>query len=157
MSLAKKRAILSDVLPKIRTFCNYRDRCHKEVKDKLYQLGLWQKDVEQALTQMIEEGLLNEERYARSYARGHFNNKKWGRLKITAELKSRQVNDRLIRLALSEIDDQDYQKEIVNLITKKLRELKGSKLSKRDKVSRYLLQKGYQYSEFNAALEQKLQ
>lgn len=156
MPLPAKHLSLSDALPKIRTFCNYRDRCHQEVKEKLYSMGLWKKDVEQAITCMVEEGLLNEERYARSYARGHFYNKKWGKQKIVMELKARQINDRLIRVALSEIDEGDYAREVGNLITKKLKGLTGTKVSKKQKVSNYLLQKGFLYSEFGATLNERL-
>lgn len=152
----KKRISLAEALPRVRTFCNYRDRCHQEVKEKLFSMGLWKKDVEQAIALMIEEGLLNEERFARSYARGHFYNKKWGKQKITMELKARQINDRLIEAALSEIDEGDHHKTINDLVIKKLKELKGTKLEKKQKITRYLLQKGYRYNEFADVLDREL-
>ena len=70
-----KRISILEAIPKIRHFCNYRERCHKEVRDKLYAMGLWKADVDQAIMQMMDENLLNEERYAKSYARGHFYHK----------------------------------------------------------------------------------
>lgn len=143
---------MKEVLPKIRTYCNYRDRCHKEVRDKLYDLGLWSQDVNTAITQMIEENLLNEERYARSYVRGHFYNKHWGKVRITAELKARQIHPRMIAIAMEEIEDEDYRTTIQKLIDKKSKVVSGSVFERKQKISRYLAQKGYSFSDFSELL-----
>jgi len=153
----KKPSITAaEALVKIRSFCDYRDRCHQEVKTKLYELGLWTRDVDHLVSQMFEEGLLNEERYAKSYARGHFYIKKWGRNKIIAELKSRHINERLISRAMQEIDEDDYLKMIEKLILQKRKISSGSKPVIKQKIARYLLQKGYGYTEFSKALDAAL-
>jgi regulatory protein len=150
--LPSKTLSITDAIIKARTFCNYRERCHKELREKLYNLGLWKRDVDHVIMQMIEENLLNEERFAKSYARGHFYNKKWGKYKITVELRSKQIHDRLIKEALMEIDEDDYQSMIKKLIDRKAKELKGKPFEKKQKVSRYLLQKGYSYNEISTHL-----
>lgn len=152
MPFEKKRLSLEDAIPKARTFCNYRDRCHKELRDRLYDLGVWKRDVDAVITQMIEENLLNEERYARSYVRGHFYNKKWGKQRIASELKMRHIHDRLVQAAMTEIEEEDYQKAIRELIEKKWDKLDGKAFEKKQKVSRYLAQKGFRYGEFAEAL-----
>lgn len=154
--MLKKRLSLSEAIPKARTFCNYRDRCHKELRDKLYDMGLWTRDVDAVITQMIEENLLNEERYARSYVRGHFYNKKWGKQRIEMELRMRQIHVHLIRSAMDEIDEEDYQQAIAKLIDKKLAQVDGKEFEKKQKVSRYLAQKGYRYGEFSEALSRAM-
>lgn len=140
---------------KIRTFCNYRDRCHKEVRDKLYAMGLFKKEVDQVLMQMIDEDLLNEERFARSFARGYFRTKQWGRYKIKRELQQRQIHVRLIDTAMTEIDEEEYQATVRRLIEKKLKTTEGKPLERKQKVSDYLMRKGYTYAEFKSALEEK--
>ena len=150
--LPGKRISITDAIIKARTYCNYRERCHKELREKLYDMGLWKKDVDQVIMQMMDENLLNEERYARSYARGHFYNKKWGKYKITVELRSKQIHDRLIKDALTEIDEADYESMILKLIKQKALEVKGKTFEKKHKISRYLLQKGYSYNEINPHL-----
>lgn len=156
MPLPSKKLTVQEAIIKARTFCNYRERCHRELKDKLYAWGLWTKDVNHVITQMIEENLLNESRYAESYARGHFYQKRWGKLKIRMELKARGLNDTLIKIAMREIDEKDYQETIAYLIAKKLNGLKGNKYEKQQKVARYLSQKGYQYNEFGKILTEKI-
>lgn len=156
MALTSKHITVAEAIIKARTFCNYRERCHAELRDKLYQLGLWTKDVDHVIGQMIEENLLNEERYAKSYARGHFYQKRWGKYKITVELKQRGMNDRLIKTALAEIDEDDYLETIEKLIHKKQREVSGAKALQKQKIARYLMQKGYQYQDFGSLLEKAM-
>jgi regulatory protein len=133
-------------LPKIKQYCTYQERCHAEVKEKLYAFGLYKKDVEQLMSQLIEENYLNEERFAIQYAGGKFRMNQWGRIKIKYALKQKQVSDYCIKKALKEINESDYKKTLQKLAEKKLKTLKNESnvFSKRKKVQDYLLQKGYE-------------
>lgn len=146
--MQKKKLTKEEALIKARTYCNFRERCHKEVRDKLYDLGLWKKEVEELLTILIEEGLLNEERFAKAFVRGYFTNKRWGKRKLIYELKSRDISERLINRALEEIAQEDYFKTINHLVEKKRETL--SHLNKQEAKRRtilYMQQKGYDYGD----------
>lgn len=127
-------------------YCKYQERCHQEVRNKLYELGCTTNEVEQHLAQLIENGVLNEERFARLYAGGKFRMKQWGRQKIRQQLKVRKISDYCIKKGLEEIDDKDYEKTLNKLTHRKLLEVKDQRnqLVKRQKVYRYLVQKGYE-------------
>ena len=130
---------------KIKHYCGYQERCHKEVKDKLYGYGLYKKEVDQLLSRLIEEEYLNEERFAKLFAGGHFRTKQWGRKKIEFALKEKQISVYCIKKGLAEIDDVDYEKTLLSLATKKWNSLKGEQYIKRQAKTRdYLLQKGYE-------------
>ncbi len=133
-------------LPRIKLYCAYQERCHKEVKEKLYSLGLYKKDVEQLISQMIEENYLNEERFAIQYAGGKFRMSKWGRVKIKYALRQKQVSNYSIKKGLKEIGDADYEKTLQRLAEQKLKTLKTETniFSKKKKLQDYLLQKGYE-------------
>ena len=133
-------------LPKIKQYCTYQERCHAEVKEKLYAFGLYKKDVEQLISQLIEENYLNEERFAIQYAGGKFRMNQWGRIKIKYALKQKQVSDYCIKKALKEINESDYKKTLQKLTEQKLKTLKGEKniFIKKRKLQDYLLQKGYE-------------
>jgi regulatory protein len=151
----QKRHTLAEAIVKIRSFCNYRERCHLEVREKLYTLGLYRREVDDALAQMIDEGLLNEERYARSFARGYFRNRQWGRFKIMMALRERKIHERLIEKALEEIDPSEYEQVISQLIAKKNAALPNMKaVDKKRKISSFLLGRGFRYAEFKAHLDQ---
>lgn len=138
-------------LQKIKHYCGYQERCHAEVKSKLYSFGLWKKDVESIVSQLIEENYLNEERFAQMFAGGHFRLKQWGRVKIKHELKQKMVSEYCIKKGLKEIDEADYRKTILKLFEKKWKALKGEKniFIKKTKATNYLLQKGYESALIN--------
>ncbi|MEO6221474.1 MAG: RecX family transcriptional regulator [Ginsengibacter sp.] len=133
-------------IPKIKQYCSYQERCHAEVRDKLYSFGLYKGDVEPIISLLINENYLNEERFAIAYAGGKFRIKKWGKIKIKQSLKFKQVSDYCIKKGLKEIDEIQYQKTFQNLAEQKLKTIKGEKniFVKKRKLQDYLLQKGYE-------------
>ncbi|MEO8582755.1 MAG: regulatory protein RecX [Flavitalea sp.] len=142
----KQRSTPEQAFQKLKHFCSYQERCHFEVKEKLYSLGLWKKDVETILSQLIEAEYLNEERFAEQFAGGKFRMKQWGRVKIRYELKQKQVSEYCIKKAMKIIPEADYLKTIKQCLNKKLALVKGEKnhLIKKRKILDYLLQKGYE-------------
>ena len=120
----------------------YRERCHKEVRSKLLSEKVYGDDLEEIIFFLIRENFLNEERYARSYARGKFRNNKWGMQKIRLSLKQKDISDYCLRKAMEEIDLQEYAQTAKQLIEKKLN-YDFSFLNK-NKVYKYMLGKGYE-------------
>ena len=127
-------------------YCKYQERCHWEVRNKLYELGCTTPEVEQHITQLIEQGVLNEERFAKLYAGGKFRMMHWGKEKIKQQLKLRKISDYCIRKAMLEIDPEQYEAKLNRLATKKHTELvkEKSKQAWKMKLYRYLIQKGYE-------------
>ncbi len=132
--------------PAILHYCQYQERCHKEVKNKLFELGCRQEEAEEHISRLIEYGVLNEERFAKAYAGGKFRISHWGREKIKQQLKFRQISAYCIKKGLEEIDPEDYGKMLEKLTHKKITELKSehNQYIKSNKVYRYLVQKGYE-------------
>lgn len=128
----------------IRKYCAYQERCQQEVRDKLYEMGQAPATVENHITHLIEENFLNEERFSRAYARGKFNIKQWGRVKIKAELKRRKISDYCIRAAMKEIDNKDYEAVLEKILRKKLKESKGTLRAKQYKVAQYAISRGFE-------------
>ena len=141
-----KKLSREQALPKIKQYCAYQERCHSEVKEKLYSLGLYKNDVEQLMAQLIEENYLNEERFAIQYAGGKFRMNHWGKVKIKHALRQKQVSEYSIKKALKEISDADYKKTLQKLAAQKLKTLKSETniFSRKKKLQDYLLQKGYE-------------
>jgi regulatory protein len=139
------------VLQKIKHYCSYQERCHSEVRAKLYSFGLWKKDVEEIISQLIEENYLNEERFAFQFAGGKFRIRQWGRIKIKYELKQKQVSEYCIKKALEDIDDETYLETLKKIALNKWKSLNKEKniFIKKRKLQDYLLQKGYETSLVN--------
>lgn len=133
-------------LQKLKHYCAYQERSHSEVKEKLYAIGVSKKDHETIIASLIEEGYLNEERFAIAFAGGKFRVKQWGRVKIMYELKQKQVSTYNIKKALKQIDEEDYLGTLQKLYKAKWSSLKNEKeqLNRLAKTRNYLLQKGYE-------------
>ena len=144
--LSRQKLTREQALQKARHYCAYQERCHSEVKEKLYSLGLWKQDVEESISLLIEENYLNEERFAIQYAGGRFRMKHWGRTRIRYELRQKQVSEYCIRKALAAIDENAYLQTLDKLLAEKWQSLDDEKNAfiKKGKVQAYLMQKGYE-------------
>lgn len=142
-------------LRKIKHFCAYQERNHREVKEKLYSYGLYKPQVEELLSLLIEENFLNEERYATAFAGGKFRIKGWGKNKIKYALRQQQVSEYCIRKGMEAICQADYEKKLQQLFEQKLKTLKSEKniFIKKRKLQDFLIQRGYETSLINKLLK----
>ncbi len=141
----KKYLTKEQALQKLKHYCAYQERCHHEVKEKLYTLGVWKKEHDEIIATLIEENYLNEERFAIAFAGGRFRIKQWGRVKIKYELKQKQVSEYCIKKALKQIDEDDYLKVLDKLAKAKYALLKNEQyLVRKKKTMDYLMAKGFE-------------
>lgn len=140
-----------EALQKAKQYCAYQERCHSEVKEKLYSLGMNKKETDELLSGLISENYLNEERFAIQFAGGKFRIKQWGRIKIRYALKQKQISEYCIKKALKAIDEKDYTKTAEKLFEQKLKTLRTEKniFTKKRKLQDHLLQKGFETSVIN--------
>lgn len=133
-------------LKKLQRYCAYQDRCHSEVRSKLLDLGVYGDTLEEIMAELIIERFLDEERFARSYARGKFNIKKWGRMRIRRELKFRKISAYCIKKGLSEIDEEAYRATLQHILTKKIKDYsrKYNDYVSRQKAAQYAMGRGYE-------------
>jgi regulatory protein len=143
--MVQKKITFSDAKSRIYKFCVYQERCHHEVKEKLYGFGLATGDVNDLITDLITDGFLNEERFAKAFAGGKFRVKGWGKIKIVRELELRNLTANCIRSGLKEIGEEEYEKMLVQILEKKAAGLtEENDFVRKDKLSRYAIQKGYE-------------
>lgn len=142
---SKKFYSLQEATKKMEHYCAYQERCHKEVIEKLGEMNMIPEAIDQILGHLIQENYLNEERFAKAFARGKFNIKKWGANRIIRELKLRDVSPYNIKSALSEIANEDYLKTFDELARKRLNQIKETNnLKKKKKLVDYLLYRGWE-------------
>lgn len=140
-----KQLTKEQALQKLKHYCAYQERCHSEVKKKLFSLGVWKKDHDEIVATLIEENYLNEERFAMAFAGGKWRVKQWGRVKIRYELKQKQVSEYCIRKALKQIDEEDYSGVLIKLAREKYGALKKEQyLVRKKKTMDYLVGRGFE-------------
>jgi len=140
-----KSYTVQEATKKIESYCAYQDRCHKEVVSKLKDMGMIPLAVDTIIAQLIEDRFLNEERFAKSFARGKFNIKKWGKNRIVRELKFRNISKYNITTALKEIEPEAYLTTLDDLAHKRLQQITETNIQKRrKKLADYLLYRGWE-------------
>lgn len=138
---------IKEIEIKLRYYCSYQERCHKEVQEKLRTFNIIPDGVNQIISNLISENFLNENRFSKSYVRGKFNIKHWGKIRIVNELKKRNISKYNINQGLKEIDELDYQNKFEEIFNKKLSSLEGLTLIvKKKKILSYLMYRGWESS-----------
>lgn len=132
-------------LAKAEHYCAYQERAQQEIRDKLYEWGLWTDEVEELISELIQTNFLNEERFTQAYVSGKFNIKHWGKIKIKQGLKLKKIPDKMIQRALNGINYDDYLKAILSAAQKKAPLIKENDPFKRQyKLVSYLMGKGFE-------------
>lgn len=135
-------------------FCSYQERCHLDIENKLQAMGMIPQAQEIIILHLLKENFLNEERFAKAYARGKFLIKKYGKIRIENELKHKQISSYLIKKGLQEVDDELYIKTIKDLIVrKKTQIIETNPYKKKQKIIDFMLRKGYEYQLISKYLE----
>ncbi len=144
--MAKKYISRDEALLRMQRYCAYQDRCHQETRRKLLDLGIYGDDLEEIMAQLVEDQFLDEERFARAFARGKFQIKSWGRIKILQELKARQISAYCQRKALEEIDEEAYRERLDQYLRSKFTEGKDglSDFEQQQKAAQFALRRGFE-------------
>jgi len=140
-----KEADFEQLKKKLAKYCAWQERCSDDVNKKLINLGASKHDMEKIVKWLTDEKYINDSRFAASFARGKFNNNNWGKNRIIAELRARNLDEQIIRDALNEIEENDYLNTIKELALRKWKEIKtDDPFVKKQKTAAFLVNKGYE-------------
>ena len=143
--MTKKVFTVDEIKRKLEQYCVYQDRCHKEVEQKMRDYNLIPAAKELILLSLIQDNFLNEERFSKSFARGKFRIKNWGKQRIIRELKFRDISTYNIKTALKEIDENEYLNTIYRITENRNDVISESNIFKRKKkLIDFLMRKGYE-------------
>jgi regulatory protein len=159
--IEKKYFSIEEIKRKLERYCAYQDRCHKEIETKLREFVLIEEAKNQIILHLMEHDFVNEERFSKSFARGKFRIKKWGKQRIIRELKFRDITAYNIKTALKEVDEEEYLTTILEIAEKRNRLITETDVyKKKKKLSDFLIRKGYEfeliYSTVNEVIKKSL-
>lgn len=136
---------IKEATRKIQSYCMKQERCQSEVEDKLKQWGVMDISIPKIMPKLILEKFIDEERFCKSFCRGKFKIKKWGKVKILNELKKRNISDHYITKGMQQINDLEYHNTLLLLFEKKNMSIKNENgFIKKGKIAKYLQQKGFE-------------
>ena len=136
---------VKEILQKLEHYCSYQERCHLEIKEKLRSFDLNADEKDEIIVKLIDTNYLNEERFASIFTISKFHQKKWGKIRITNELKAKKISNYLITKSIKEIDLEEYS-ETFFILSEKFWETTTEKnaVKKRKKFCDFLLRKGWE-------------
>jgi regulatory protein len=143
--ISNKTYTVEEARQKLQNYCSYQERSHQEVQQKLAGMRMIPEAIDQIIVHLLEHNFLNEERFAKTYVSGKFRIKKWGRRRLTLELKKKGICKFNINQALNEINDVEYIETFNALAEKRINYIKEiNKLKKKKKLADYLLYRGWE-------------
>ncbi|MDG1933887.1 MAG: regulatory protein RecX [Flavobacteriales bacterium] len=136
---------IKNLIEQLKSYCAIQERCSNDIVTKMKSWRITNKNQNKILEILIEEDFINDKRYSKSFCRGKFRIKKWGKIKIVNELKRKNINPTTIISSLNEISDMDYSKELDIQFNKKKQSITTlNYYEKKKKIANYLIGKGYE-------------
>jgi regulatory protein len=126
-------------------YCSYQERSISDVRRQLDKYHVNDTTINQIVKKLIDEGFLNEVRFAETYTLGKLRSNYWGKIKIIQGLKERSVESQIINSAIESIEKLKYQQIIKKLIHKKLKLIRNTdSFIIKNKIARYIISKGFE-------------
>lgn len=143
----KKQLTPGEALNKAAAYCTLCERCISEVNTKLTAWGVPHCEQEEIIARLIDEKFIDEARYCHAFVNDKVRFNRWGRIKITAALRDRQLPQEHIKGAVENIDEEIYLQSLKEVIDIKRRELKGKDdFATQLKIIRHAASRGYEPS-----------
>lgn len=141
----RKTYTVDEALLKLQHYCAYQERCHQEIRQKLKEMQMIPEAIDTIIVHLLEHNFLNEERFAKTYVSGKFRIKKWGKYRLTSELKKKDIAKHNINLAISQIPNSEYV-EVFNMLAEKkaISITEKDRWKKKKKLIDYLLYRGWE-------------
>jgi len=136
-----------EALKRAYKFLSYRPRSEAEVRTKLGQLGFPRKSVDTTLEKLRSLSLLNDEAFARDWARGRAEGRGYGPLRIERELRQKGIEKSVIGQIVQETFGPQEGKERARALLEK--RFRGKDLGDRKVLHRavgFLQRRGYRSS-----------
>ncbi len=145
-------------LVKAAAYCAYQERTQNQVREKAREWELEPDEIEELVAEMVTQKFVDEERYARSYVRGKYAARRWGRRMLLQGLREQKLSDYCIRAGMSEIDPDQYWENLLALAVKKAHAVRTEPhpMKRKAKILTYLASKGYESDLARDAAEQAL-
>ena len=142
------------LLNKAATYASKCEHCESEVREKLLAWGGTNEESNEIIAYLIEERYIDNQRYAKSYAKDKFRFNHWGKYKISMMLRNKNIGNEEIEVALGEIDEEGYVERLEQMLRDKLRSIKySSEYEKKGKLFKFAQSRGFESSAISKVID----
>ncbi len=128
-----------------------RNHSKKELEQKIARTTS-REAAQKACDQMEDLGLINDESFAKMYARELFVRKKYGKIRVKQEMRLKGIDKELIDQVLEEYEQDDTSEKILEILEKKYSRYKEDEKVKRRAIAA-LQRMGYNWEEIRTAVD----
>ena len=115
-----------DALLRLTSLCSTAEHCSHEMIEKMQR---WQLAVDaqaRIIEYLVKEKYIDDERYARFFAKDKIHYNKWGRRKVEQAMWLKHIDGDIQRDVLDDIDDEEYLAVLRPLLKTKRKSVKAS-------------------------------
>lgn len=150
----KKKVSKDQAYLRLSTLCANAEYCESDLRKKMQRWDMPDGAEDAVITQLTKERFIDEERFARAFVREKFRFNKWGKVRITLELKRKGIDQFVIEDALEEIPSEDNMDILSNLLASKKKTVKGkSDYEIKCKLIRFALSRGFEMDDINRVID----
>lgn len=126
------------------SYCSRAERCESDVQKKL---TAWEQSplaIERIVKRLKDERFLSNERFCKSFINDKVRFNKWGKTKISYELRKRNIPENIYRPLLEELSGDELEKQLSHILKTKARSVKGKNdYEKKTKLIRFAIGRGF--------------
>jgi len=140
-----ENSLVKTALNKAMALCASREYSSEDIRLKLNSWGLDASGAISVISTLIKENFINDKRYAEAFVKDKYKQNKWGKVKIAAHLRLKNIPSEIIESALATIDDGQYRQTIRDILTSHRRFIKAkNQFDLKGKFLRFGLSKGFE-------------
>ena len=137
--------------------CSRAEKSSGGILRKLIEWGISDEEAQQVLDRLIEEKFIDDERFTKSYVQDKFKFNKWGKIKISYQLRFDKIAPSVIDDALDKIDDSVYRAVLFDLIMAKNKNIKSpNQFDRKAKLFRFAQGRGFEADLISSVVDEVL-
>lgn len=109
----------AQALNRAAALCASSEQATADVRTKLIKWGLDASGADRVIQQLVQQGFIDDRRYAAAFVKDRFAFNAWGRIKIAYQLRLKGISSDIIDGALTAIDEDSYKQRLIELLRAK--------------------------------------
>ena len=144
------------LLARAERYCANEEQCKTSVRKKLCDWGASMEVSGKIVNRLVDQGFIDERRFAKAYVNAKLRTQKWGRLKVVYQLRSKQVPPKFITEALADVTDEEYRGILLDVATTKWKtyDETDTMAKRRSRLITFLASRGYENPEVQQMLNE---
>ena len=134
-------------------YCSRRECCRMDIFEKAVSWGCTPAEANDLVDFLVEQKFIDERRYTEAFVKDKLRFNKWGRMKISYMLHSKNIDNNIITSVLSEIDYTEYKNVLTEEIQKKIKNIRvETEYEIKGKIFRFASSRGFETELINEVI-----